>query len=352
MQVLGPILIFGAIVLVHELGHFLAARLSGMRVDEFSIGIGPALWQHKGKQTLFSIRPIPIIHYVRIAGMEIEDADTDTEDGFNCKPAWARFLVLFSGSGMNFVLGYLILVLMAMTTGVGLGVKVAAVAPDSPAAQVGILRGDRIAYINDITNPRASQLQKLVKNGDPVTIIVNRDGSDLPPMRLQGRRVTGEDRVLIGISMEPAKQHFTLISAIPAGGAAFAELTAEMIEGVQQMIAEKQGVKGLAGPLGIIDITSKAGAEVNRSPEGWFLFLYLFALITVNIGLLNMLPIPALDGSRIVFLLVGAIIRKPINRKTEAYIHAVGMALLLVFVLYISVNDVSNLLHHVPSGGN
>jgi regulator of sigma E protease len=355
----GPVLLrwvaialaFGVIVFVHELGHFLTARATGMAVHEFSIGFGrPLLFWFRRGDTQYSFRFWPFLSYVRIAGMEPEE---DHPQGYDKKPRWAQAIVLVTGCLMNFALAVGIFIVIGLAFGRPVAVSVVdRVEPDSPAAQVGLRPGDRLVGANGRTLTLA-HLREAIQASPAKRLVleVERDGARLSlpvtPERgtvydIHGITLVPRPIGLIGIYFATRVQRMGVTESITSGFLDTYDTLRIQIAGLVGMF-RRQVPADLIGPVGIVQ------QLYTQAQENWLHFLNLAALLTVAVGFLNLMPIPPLDGSRLVIVAYEAIRRKPVDKQKERIVHAVGMALLLLFVLLITYKDIVRIV--VSRGG-
>jgi regulator of sigma E protease len=332
------ILALGLLIVVHEGGHYLVARWSGMRVDRFSIGFGPKLFSFKRGETIFQIALIPFGGFVQIAGLNPGEEGITADDprAFPNRPVYQRLLTIVAGPATN----YLFAVLVALAVFVGWGVPqagktpiVGAVTSESPAGVAGIEPGDEIVSIDGQLTNDYDKVATLVdaSAGKPIAIEVRRF-KDLQKLTIQPRQDGGHWR--IGVQLVPKEVHVRA----PIGTCAIEalrfpyDLSRQLILQIGDSIS-KRSAKGFAGPLGII-------RQMKQQFElGLLSALKMLAIINVALGLFNLLPVPALDGGRLIFLLWELISRRRVNQRVEQTIHMVGMVALLSFVLYITVSN-------------
>jgi len=344
-------LAFGVTVFVHELGHFLTARATGMAVYEFSLGFGrPLLFWFKRGDTQYSFRLWPFLSYVRIAGMEPEE---DHPQGYDKKPRWAQAIVLVTGCLMNFLLAVGIFMVIGLAFGKPVAVNaVEEVMPKSPAALVGLRHGDRLVGVNGRTLSLAKLREAIQANpAKQITLEVERDGAHLSisitPKRdlvydLRGINIIQRPIGLIGIIFATRVQRMGAVESITSGFLDTYDTIRLQIAGLVGMVRRKVPAD-LMGPVGIVQ------QLYTQAQEGWLRFLHMAALLTVAVGFLNLMPIPPLDGSRLIIVAYEAIRRKPVDKQKERLVHLVGMAVLLLFVLFITYKDIVRIVK--SSGG-
>ena len=336
--IFGFILVLTPIVIVHEFGHFIVARMNGIRVEEFGIGFPPkwiTLFEQGG--TKFVIGSIPLGGYVKPAG---ED-DPTVPGGLASASKWARLTTLAAGSIFNFVFAYMIYVLMFMLPRPGLQVEVLNVALDSPAAEVGLMEGDKILQINgtEVTEDYAPLIDAIRANaGQEVNLLIERDSSEMMiPVtpRLPGT-YDAENEGSLGITM-------TLGETDTITSASFVEALELGFQPIMTFFRQISSIfeSRIVSPVGISQIAGEAARnslEENRLQD----ILWVTGGISIALGFTNLLPIPALDGGRILFVLIEWVRGKRIEPEREGMVHAIGMMLLLLLLVVLVVQDVVN----------
>jgi regulator of sigma E protease len=336
LGILAFFLILATLILVHELGHFVFAKSMGVRVDEFGLGFPPRLKAWRRGQTTYSLNIIPLGGFVRMLG---ENGETDRPDSFGAKAPWQRLLILLAGPGMNLLLA-LAIYFFTFVSGTPKGLTIVTqVQPGSPAALAGLNVGDRISAVNGISVKYFDDLVGVVdaRAGRRVTLVVQRGHSSittqvvprLNPPPNQGR-LGVELGKTVTVSYAPATALSlsfdsvgTLIASVPL---------------IPQALSQSHG-SGVSGPIGIAHITtSVVGAEPRQGPG---IILQWMALLSATLGVLNLLPIPALDGGRIFFVLVSWARRRNLDPEVEGLMHMVGMAALLTLILFVSYQDIA-----------
>ena len=336
--ILFAILFFGIIVALHEFGHFVTAKIFGVRVNEFSIGMGPTLLKKTGGDTQYSIRLLPIGGFVALEG---EDEASDDPHAFGNQKAWKRFIVIAAGAALNVILG---LILMAVVLGISGEVSTTVVSDVSTTlseSENSIQPGDRVISINGSKVFSARDLYyQLYRDSDGVfNITVRRDGEKITFEDISIRYDTtqGFCDFVVGYDKVTALNIFPGAIRETTGMAKLVFLSlADMIKG-------QYGLKDLSGPIGTINIVAETTSEAVSSAD-YSNMLFILAFITVNIGIVNLLPLPALDGGRLFFIVIEWIFRKPVPKKFEAVVHAAGLVLLLGLMALISFNDIVNLV--------
>ena len=338
------ILILGIIILVHEFGHFICAKKAGVHIYEFSIGMGPLLKTFKGKDGIaYNLRAFPIGGFVSMAGEVYEDDDTKKipKDKFMCnKKWWQRIIILGAGVFNNFLLALIILFVMALIWGApSLTPKVAEVLEGYPIASSGIQKGDVILSVNNhkISTWDQAQIRLVMKsdNNEYLLKVRHEDGStgEYKVKPAITKNENGEEQKIFGLRIEQTTSKGFLAS-IKYSFAKFNSLINTMWLTVVNLFTGKISVSSLSGPVGIYHVVGesmKVGIEQ---------IIYLIAFLSINVGLINILPIPAFDGGRIFFLIIEKIKGSPINSKFENWCHTIFFFLLIALMLYITVFDI------------
>ena len=339
MTFLIAVAMLGLIIFVHELGHFLTAKFFKMPVSEFSIGMGPQVFSLDTKETTYSFRAIPIGGYVNIEGMEV---GSQVENGFNSKPAYQRFIVLFAGVFMNFLTAFFIIFSIAQMTGkiefedkaiIGALVKGGAneqvLKVDDKILE---LDGKKIALWADIPEVTKEALDK-----EEISALIERDGKE-EKLILKLIKDEENNRAVLGISPKSKKINLSFAESLNFAKNSFISILKDTVGGLFTLFSGKADLKEISGPVGILKVVG----EVSKF--GWTSIASLAVILSINIGVLNLLPIPALDGGRIIFVLL-ELFRIKVNKKWEEKLHKFGMVVLLFFILLISVNDVWKLFN-------
>lgn len=320
------IFVFGVLVIGHEFGHFILARLNGVKVHEFSIGMGPKLAAWSGEKTKYTLRALPLGGYVQLQG---ENEESVEPDSFSVKRPWQRFLILLAGSGMNFVLALLLFFSVYMMTGFPVNV-VKDVIPGYPAQLAGIVSGDKVVQLAGKPVDSWDALTSAVpaSPGSTFDVVVLRDGKNLTFS--MGTKAVDGGRLIIGILPENSGD---VGMAAQASFSALKGVTFGIVDFLGQMVRGKASGDGLVGPVGIVGIVGEA------SRGGFADLLSVAAVISVNLGIFNLLPFPALDGGRILFVLYEILFRKPFNKEWEQQMHYYGFLVLLGLMAFMVFKD-------------
>lgn len=346
--ILIAILTFGILVLAHEFGHFITAKLSGVKVNEFSLFMGPAIWKKQKGETLYSLRCIPLGGY---CAMEGEDGDSDDGRSFSKAKVWKRIVILVAGAAMNFVLAFLMMMLyvgLAYDDGLPTS-KVVFIEENSPFAQQ-LQVGDEIYAIdgNRVLVP-GFELYFLDRDPDGIhDLVVIRDGKKVQLNDVVMKRdYEGEDGTLLYGFYIGGTEEKTIGNVISLTWRECLNAGRLVWMSLGDLISGRESFKNVTGVVGVVDIVAEAGTQSETVGIGLMFVLYAFAVIGVNLGIMNLLPIPALDGGRVVCLLVTTaaekILKRKIDPKYEAYLNGFFMILLIIFMLVITFKDVWNL---------
>lgn len=327
MTVIYAILIFCLLIFVHEFGHFIVAKACGVKVNEFALGMGPAIFKKQKGETLYALRIFPIGGY---CAMEGEDEDSEEPGAFNNQPAWQRACVLAAGSFMNLLTCVILLIVIAFWVGTST-TTINEVMKDSPAAKAGIVSGDTIVNIDGRDIKAWDDLSQSIGNSsDDVNITIERDGKNVS-LTVRPEYDKENDRKVIGIT--PVVKHDPGSAAV-AGVRNTGSMAVMMYKVIKQLFTGEVSVKELSGPVGIVYATNQA------AKSGLVYVIYLAALLSLNLAIINMLPFPALDGGRLLFLVIRLFTGKRVSEETEGKIHFVGICLLFALMIYVTFNDV------------
>ncbi len=340
------IFILGIIVLVHELGHFLWARKFGVFIYEFSIGMGPVIYSKKSKKDgiTYNIRALPIGGFVAMAGEVYEDDNKIPKDRFLCnKPIWQRIIVMAAGVLNNFILAIVLLFTLSLFYGsYSLTPKVASVMEGTPMAEAGIVKDDVIIAINNhkVNTWDEAQILLYYENDNDYYEfrIRHTDGSEenykITPQITKDEE--GNETRLFGININQ-EETFGLWNKIKYSLEKFWTTIVSMWLTIVGLVTGKISLNALSGPVGIYTVV---GQSINY---GIYSVVYLLSYLSINVGLINILPFPAFDGGRIFFLIIEKLKGSPVNQKFENWCHTIGFILLMILILLITVKDIINL---------
>lgn len=349
LYILLAIVILGVIIVCHEFGHFIVGRLCGIGVVEFSVGFGPKIlgWKHKGTQ--FSLRAIPLGGFCKFVG---EDENNSAPDAMNNASVWKRILTVFAGPAMNFVLAFLTgIVVLCMFSTADVYPEIRQVVDASAAQEAGLLPGDEITAVNGEAiahNASGTQaLREAVQTGETIALTVSRGGEtlsiDVSPKAIQAE--DGAQAYQLGVTF--ATRNYGFFEAIPASGKMMVGVTEQLFTTLKNLIFHGTGADEMTGTVGTVVVISEV---VQRDSS---MIWDIIFLISLNLGIMNLLPIPALDGGRLVFLIVEAIRRKPVPPEKEGMVHLIGFALILILFVVLTWHDITNIPNLIKTvGGN
>ena len=351
VYILAAILIFGVLIAVHELGHFMAAKACGVRVNEFSLGMGPAIWKKQKGETLYAWRVFPMGGYCAMEGEDKEAEDPDDPRALHNKGFWAKLLIFAAGALMNFLAGFLIIFFLYVGAKGFYTADIMELNPAFPQqGESGVMVGDRIYAINGERVYMQSdvnlilQATKRDENGT-IEVTLLRDGEKLQrtltlqdytnekgeSYRAYGFTYGGVEEANFGVRMK-----YTFLNTV--------DFVRTVRLSLQMLFSGQAGMKDLSGPVGIVSTITDVGKQSENTKAAFENIAYLAALIAVNLGVMNLLPLPALDGGKIFFLVVNAICKaifgKQIPAKFENYVHYAGLILLLGLMVIITFHDV------------
>ncbi|MBQ9543920.1 MAG: site-2 protease family protein [Clostridia bacterium] len=363
--VLIAVFLFGIMIFLHEFGHYLTARLCKVKVEEFAVGMGPAIFSHRSKKSgiLYSLRLLPIGGFTKMLG-EDEAVSINDENGqpvpdpgaLTSKKPWQRLIVLFAGSFMNVFTGIIaIFVLVCMQPGFRNTTVYAFDGGDgkyylenkySPTFQAGIRVGDRILKIGSHAIIDLLDLLNTVAldGTEPVDVTVEREGKEIVIQGVQFPIAESEGVKMGSVDFVTDWEDYSFADRLSQTGTRTVSTVKSIYNSLIKLITGKFGVNAVSGPVGTVKTIGQT--VTSDENEGYRLetVLYLFSFISINLGIMNLLPLPALDGGRIIFVLIEIVIRRPVNRKYEGVIHFVGMVLLLLLMAVITISDVMKII--------
>lgn len=334
LKIIAAVLVFCLLIISHEFGHFIAAKSCGVYVEDFSLGMGPKLLQIKGRETTYTLRPFPIGGWCKMRG---EDEDSADPRAFNNKKVWQRMIIIAAGPLMNFICAFVIFVIIYASLGVvSEGNTIGGTTEGFPAYQV-LEEGDQIVEIDGMTVDDWNDLSVAVNRqdaGDTLNIRVIRDGH---PLEFSVGRVYNEEYGVWQIGVLTGREYPNIFQSIRMGCVQSVQFIVELIRVLFQAVTG-QVKADVAGPVGIVSLIG------DTTEQGMAYLLVLVAYLSINLGIINLLPLPALDGCRLVFLAVEAIRRKPLPREKEGMVHFIGLVLLLGLMLVITYSDIVRLV--------
>lgn len=346
VSILIAILVFFVIVVLHELGHFAVAKLCGIKVNKFAVGMGPVLLKKQKGETEYSLRALPIGGF---CAMEGEDDQSEDPRAFMNKPVWKRMLVVLAGPVMNFVLGFFLLLITTLLYGNISTMTVADFRYDpetdeciSMSAETGLEIGDTILRIDGMRILTDTDLSYKLQtcDSDTMQVVVRRGGEKVTLDGVTFRNKLNDTRLdfyVLGEKLTPLNTiRYSFLDTISTGRLIWSSLT--------DLIRGRYGFHDLSGPVGIVTTIGEAASYGETFKQHLTSVISLASFITVNVGIFNLLPIPALDGARLVFLVIEGIRRKPIPPEREGMVHFIGMALLFALMLAVTCQDLLRLI--------
>ena len=350
LYIIVAILIFGVLIATQELGHFATAKLLGVKVNEFSVGMGPAIWKKQRGDTLYSVRILPIGGY---CAMEGEDDDSVDPRAFGKAASWKKMVILCAGAAMNFLTGLLLILILYVPQQAVLVETYGGSTPGYGTEECGLLPGDRFLSIDGHRILVYGNAQMyLERAGDTLDIVVERDGQTV---RLDGLYLPRQERTDEEGVTTNRRGILVASEAAPLSGFGKVQYAWNMsLDFVRlvwislgDLISGSVGVRDLSGPVGIVDTMTEVGSSATSAYAAFYSLTYFAALIAVNLAVMNLLTLPALDGGRVFFLLLNTVLyrlfRKRIDPRYEGYVHMAGLAALMCLMLVVTLSDVGKL---------
>lgn len=350
--ILAAILIFGVLIAVHELGHFVAAKLCGVRVNEFAIGMGPLIWRKKKGETQYSLRALPVGGY---CAMEGEDEDTGDERSFVRQGFWKKLVILAAGSFMNFLTGVVILLVLYTGAAAFYTDQITGFAPGFPLeGEDGLMAGDIFYKIDGYRTYLRGDASLFLSyhKGDTIDLVVIRDGekvvlNDFPMTRRTYADSDGGTYTGFGLYVGAHVEEATLGAKLKYTWNTAKDFVQLVWFSLVQLVTGGASMEDLSGPVGIVSTITELGSSAETARDAWNQVFYFAALLAVNLSVMNMLPIPALDGGRIFFLAVDAVsmllFRRKVPEKYQAAVNTAGFVVLMGFMLLVTFHDVFKL---------
>lgn len=373
------IVIFLVMITLHEFGHFIMAKSVGVNVLEFAVGMGPAIFKKQGKNTLYSIRIFPIGGYCRLDG---EDGESDNPGAFCNQKLWKRFLVVAAGAVFNLILGFVLFMVVVGMMGPFKSNVIGKVEERSYLAQSGVMAGDkiiaidnhRINFYNDIllctddfdentefvlTVKRGGQKLRfdMKPSADKTTVTYGTNSAEYEdeingvsskrtiqydegeiPENYVGKTFS-QTRYIIGF--EPLEEQVTAFNIVPQAWYYTKYVIKSIYKSLWDMVSQKTGIENVSGPVGVAGVVSEA---VHSGKDSVLNILFIVAILTINLGIFNLLPLPALDGGRLFFMLWELISGKPVPPEKEGMVHTIGLILLLILAVFICYHDIMKLI--------
>ncbi|MBQ7141337.1 MAG: RIP metalloprotease RseP [Bacilli bacterium] len=338
------ILILGLIVFIHELGHFIFAKKAGIYCYEFSIGMGPKIFGKKFKsETEYCIRAIPLGGFVSMAGETVEeDKNIPKNKQMQSKTWLQRFLTIFAGPFFNFVLAFILLFLIGIIFGApSTKPIIGAIQEDSAAYEAGLETGDRILRINDKKVSNWDQIimkLQLNNDGSKVNFEVQKENGVVQRLTVKPKKIISDDQTTyqFGVGMEQTK-YYGFVESLKYAASKLGSLTESMFTVIGGLFTGKISLNNISGPVGIYSIVG------DSAKAGFDSVLYLIAYLSINVGFINLIPFPAFDGGRILFLIIEKIKGSPVSPKVENMMHNIGFFLLIGLMILVTFSDILRL---------
>ena len=349
VYILFAILIFGVLIGIHEFGHFITAKACGVKVEEFSIGMGPAIFKKKKGETLYSLRAIPLGGYCAMLG---EDEENDDPRAFTNQAPWKRAIILCAGAAMNFLLGLLVIFCLYISAK-GFYVPVLSGFMDGCPYESaeGLQAGDQFYKIDGHRIYHTEDVGTfLSRGGDYYDLVMIRNGEKvkIKDYYMVPIEYEGQETKMFGFYLGNDVEEATFGKKLSHTWDTAMDFSRMVWMSLEMLIRGDVSVKELSGPVGIVDLMAETGEQAETVEDAFFNILYLGAFIAVNLAIMNLLPIPALDGGRVFFLLITwfieSVSHKKLNPKYEGYIHGAGMILLLALMAFVMFNDILRLV--------
>lgn len=345
------ILLFGVLIAVHEWGHFITAKKLDVQVNEFSIGMGPAIFSRQKGETKYSLRVFPVGGY---CAMEGEDGESDNPRAFSRKAPWRKLIILAAGAFMNFVAGFVLVAILFAAVG-GYAVPVISGFADGfpYAGEEGLMEGDRILSINGhrigVYSDVSTQLNAAAGDGS-MDLVIQRNGEKivLEDFPLAPREYTEDGVTVTKYGLYFTMEEATFLGTLSQSWHTCGYFARAVWSSLGMLVSGQVGLGDMSGPVGIVSYLGEAGSQGGSIAAGLQNVVYIIALIAVNLAIMNLLPLPALDGGRILMLLVGEawffFCGKKLDAKYEAWIHAVGFFLLILLMVAVTFSDIWKLV--------
>jgi len=379
ITIVAAIFVFALVIFIHELGHFLFAKLFGVRVNEFAIGMGPTLLKKQGKETLYSLRAIPIGGY---CAMEGENEDSEDPNAFGNKKVWQRIIIICGGAVFNVILGFMLYLMIIGATPTITTPTIHAFTTNSALGATGAQKGDEIVKLNKTEVNIYSDISFFMTRakGNPILVTLKRGdkeiGLTITPTKVSETYQYTKDKIIytmkqngkvisqatitdqktlkkvqdkIGqtekstrymLGFDPANVKTSFLTLIHSAFYNTLFICKLVYTSLFELVTGQMPISQVSGPVGII------GSISTAAKYGFLTLLSFLAMITINLGVFNLLPIPALDGGRLIFLIYEGIARKPVPAKKEGLVHMIGFVLLIAFIVFVSFNDILKLFQH------
>ena len=338
VRIIEALLLLSVLVMIHELGHYTAGRLLGFTILEYAIGMGPKVVGFKKNGIEYNLRALPLGGMCRFYG---EDDGVSDERCFNAQKAWKRFIVILSGPLMNFVLAFVLAMILLLGWGVADETKVVvqSVTENGPAAVAGLEVGDTFVTVDGKPVESVDGLTAVVRaaDADHMEVVVLRDGAE-KTLIFTGLYNAEKGVNFMDTTIANGRKKVSVGFAVRESVAYCWEMAGLVFKSLGMLFTREASIQDMAGPVGIVQLLGQA------AESGWYTVLNLCTLLSVNLGVFNLFPIPALDGGRLLFILIEWLRGKPVPPEKEGLVHLIGLGLLLVLVVVVTFNDVLRLI--------
>lgn len=338
IKILASLFVFGTIIFIHELGHFAVAKFSGIKVNEFAVGMGPTIFKFQKGETTYALRLFPVGGFV---SMEGEDEDSPDERSFNRAPISRRIMTVMAGGVMNLLLGFIVLIVLVCNQNAITSRTVAEFSADASTQASGLQIGDEIVAVNGrrcfIADDLVYEFVRTQDGTADLTVVRNGQHQTLENVQFQTVDNSGGTKsIMIDFKVLPIQK--TVGTVLKEAGLWTCSLARLVFLSLIDLVTGRVAVSSLSGPVGVVTAISQAVTY------GWDSLAMILALITINLGVFNLMPFPALDGGRLFMLIIEAIRRKPIPEKYQMVINTAGFVLLIGLMLFVTFNDVAKLI--------
>jgi regulator of sigma E protease len=337
IDILIAIVVFGVLIFVHEFGHFMAAKACGIKVNEFAIGMGPKIFGFHRGETLFSLRALPIGGF---CAMEGEDSESEDERSYTRSPRWQRAIVLVAGAFMNILIGFIIILILVCRQSALASTTVAQFSADATSSSQ-MKAGDRILSINGWRTNIGTDIQfsLMLSSGTTADITVERAGKSVALNDVQFPTIDdGRGGKVMEMDFYVYGEKNSVRGALYHAGCWTVAVVKLVWVSLAKLVTGSIPFKSLSGPVGVTAAMGQAASQ------GATILFYIAAMIAINLGVVNLLPLPALDGGKLFLLIIEAIRRKPLNPKYEGWVNFAGFALLMLLMVAVTFNDIAALL--------
>ncbi len=344
MNIIIALIIFSIIILFHELGHFLLAKKNGIKVNEFCLGLGPTIAGFTKGETKYSLKLLP---FGGACMMEGEDGDSQDERSFNSKSVWARISVVAAGPVFNFIMAWVFALIIMASVGYDRPI-LSSVREGFPAEEAGLMQGDEIISMNGSRTHFFREISQysMFHPGQTIDVVYEREGKR-STVTLTPKLDEESGRELLGMNGNPQRERGNFLETVSHSFYEVKYLICTTVESLKMLVTGKVGLKDLSGPVGLVKVMGDTYTS-NESAGGVGLALLSMInfsiFLSANLGVMNLLPIPALDGGRLLFLLIEAVRRKKIDPEKEGMVHFVGLVALMALMVFVMFNDIRNIL--------